>query len=329
VTDTPHPDGPGEVRCLLSMPNQSGLFAQIAANAKYAKVMAAPGTARGRTVSICGAGPSLAAELANLQGSDDVWACNSALPYLMDRDQRVTHAFGIDQGEAMLGPDEWQRTFPVHYYVASSVHPKLVRHLTRRHRRLTFFHSYLGIPDDPAWVRPADCPPDVTQEMYLYTRKYQDSVQVGYGLNAVPRAVCLALFLGYDQIRVYGADCACQPDAPKMPMMATPEYADWMRGLVMYADGRTAATYGTDAVMAEAVIDGRRWHTRPDMVISARHLIDLCTQYAGRVILYGDTLPTVIASKGASFMDRMPALTGVGQVTGFGNAARTSLDPDA
>ena len=321
MTAPDQPDPPREVMCKLSMPNQSGLYAQIEANAPFAKRMAWGAPGEGKTVVICGAGPTLADEYATLPKADAVWACNSALPYLMDRGVRVTDAFGIDQGEAMLAPHEWGRTFPVHYYVASSVHPQLVAHLRKARRKLTFFHSYLGLPDPEDWVRPDGVPADMPYEMWLYTRLYGNSVQVGYGLNAVPRAVCLALFLGYSNILVYGADCACAIDAPKMPLMDTPEYRAWMDGLVMYADGRRASLYGYDAVMAEAVIDGTRWHTRPDMVISARHLIQLCDSYPDRVRLLGATLPNAIRGKGQEFMSRMPALTGVGQVSGFGNAA--------
>ena len=310
-------DAPALVSCKLTMPNMGHLYAHIEANAARATRMAEPETGAGRTVAICGAGPTLAAARISAR-ADEVWACNSALPYLMRRGDRVTHGFGIDQGEAMLAPWEWGDTFPVDYYLASSVHPRLTAHLLDAGRRVTFFHSYLGIPEPEGWVAPA---PGVTHEMWLYRTKFPPSVQVGHGLNSVPRAICLALFLGFKKILVYGADCACRVDSPPMPELLTPAYVEWMRDLVIYADGRTAATFGTDAVMAEAVIDGHRWHTRPDMVISARHMIELMQKYPGRITLVGETLPNVFRRQTAQWMDRLPALTGVGQVTNFGNAA--------
>jgi hypothetical protein len=219
--------------------------------------------------------------------------------------------------------EEWGETFDVRYYVASSVHPDLAKHLIADGRRLTWFHSFLGVDDPPDWIRPEKCPPKMPYEMWLYTSLYPTSVQVGHGLNSVPRAVCLALFLGFSTIYVVGADCACIPDAPPMPLWGTPQYGEWMKQLVFYADGRTAAEcYGGDALMAEAPnLDGRRWHTRADMVISARHLLELEAAYPGRIVLVGDTLPNAIRGKDAEWMKNLPSLDGVGKVGGFGNAS--------
>lgn len=298
--------------CQLRMPNQKRLYDHIRENARYAKRMAVSNSRVGESVAICGAGPSLADHIEALRRkTDEIWACNSALPYLKSLGVPVSHGFCIDQGVEML--EEWRTTFDVGYLISSSVHPRLTRHLLRKKRHLTFFHSYLGIPD------PEGQP---NHEMHLYTTLYQTSVQVGHGLNSVPRAVCLALSLGYTDIRVYGADSACAPNQPVMPEYGTPEYADWMNSLPIYADGRTVGQcWGVEAVMAEAPdIDGNRWVTRPDMVISARHLLDLETTYPGRITLVGDTLPNALRDKGADFNQRLPELTGVGEVTGFGAA---------
>src|SRR5678809_346096 len=269
------------VTCQLRMPDHGRFYSQIEENAKYAKRVLSADCHTGKSVVIVGAGPSLAQEYDRLPKADHVWACNSALPYLMDRKVRVSHGFAIDQHDAMLEPHEWARTFDVHYYVASSVSPKLVEHLRAAKRKVTFFHNYLGVPEPDGWnPLGVGMPAGTSYELYLYRTKFPTSIQVGHGLNSVPRAVCLAIATGFSSITVVGADCACAPDSPPMPMINTPEYAAWMESLVLYADGRTASTYGTDAIMAEAPnIDGRRWHTRPDMVISAKHLLDLERAY--------------------------------------------------
>jgi hypothetical protein len=309
------------VDCFLRIPDGKDLYEQIQANAAVAKRMATQDRYKGRSVVICGAGPSLRDQMHHLPHAQQVWGCNSALPFLAKNDVRVTHGFCIDQGTAML--EEWGETFDVRYYVASSVHPDLAKHLIADGRRLTWFHSFLGVDDPPDWIRPEKCPPKMPYEMWLYTSLYPTSVQVGHGLNSVPRAVCLALFLGFSTIYVVGADCACIPDAPPMPLWGTPEYPEWMKQLVFYADGRTAAEcYGGDALMAEAPnLDGRRWHTRADMVISARHLLELEAAYPGRIVLVGDTLPNAIRGKDAEWMKNLPSLDGVGKVGGFGNAS--------
>jgi len=308
---------PIEARCQLSLPDGAELYEFIKANARHATTMVQPNGGTGKRVAICGAGVSLAETAATIPADvAEVWACNSALPFMVDNGYRVTHGFGIDQGEAMLAQHEWGRALDVEYLVASSVNPKLVTLLLDAGRSLSFFHSFLGLPDPAGWTPPAERP-DVSYEMVLYTTIFPTGVQVGYGLNSVPRAICLALFLGFDEILVYGADCACAPDQPAMPSLETPEYAAWMAGLKMYADGRTAIQYGAQAVMAEAVIDGRRWHTRPDMVISATMMVDLVKQHP-HITLVGDTLPTVLLAQEPEFFDDMPRLVGVGDIQGFG-----------
>jgi len=304
--------------CQLTMPNMAHLYTHIKENAPYATRMVQPDQCKGKTVAICGAGASLADNL-DMVPTTHVWACNSALPYLAGRGARVTHGFCIDQGEEMLEPHEWGNAYDVQYLIASSVHPKLVRHLLTAKRKLTWFHSYLGIPEPDHWVSPLEDTPNY--EMYLYRTIYPTSVQVGYGLNAVPRAVCLALFMGYKRIYVYGADCACAPNGPPMHALDCPQYVPWMERLRMYADGRTAAWYGPKSAIAEAVLDGKRWHTRAYMVISARHLVDLQKTYPGRIEFVGDTLVNASRDKDAEFWDAMPTLTGLGKVEQFGTGA--------
>lgn len=292
-------------------------------NAVHATRLLTEACFAGQSVVIAGPGPSLADEWRRLPVADQIWACNSALSYLVDRGVRVTHGFAIDQHPAMLDDHEWQRTFDVEYLVASSVHPSLAAHLLGCGRRLTFFHNYLGVPDPEGWEPTAhDEPAGTRYEHHLYRTRFGNSIVVGHGLNAVPRAVCLAIAVGFSRIMVVGADCACCPDSPPMPPIDTPEYADWMHGLVMYADGRTASQYGEQSIMAEAAdLCGRRWVTRPDMVISARHLLELEAAYpANHITLIGETLPNALRGQSAEWWEGMPRLTNDGVVVGFGDA---------
>jgi len=307
--------------CQLAIPDMAHLLGYVTSNAAHARRMVRAGSHSGRSVTICGAGPSLARHVRRLPATTHVWACNSALLYLIRRGARVTHGFAIDSSEGML--TDWAATFDVNYLVASSIAPRLRDHLLAAGRRLTWFHSYLGVPDPEGWA-PPDA--DTSYELDLYRRLYPASVRVGYGLNAVPRAICLALIMGFADIRVYGADCAAAPDAPPMPTYwslggagASPEYRAWMRALVMYADGRTAAdAFGESAYLAEATIDGVRWATRADMTVSARHLVDLQRAHSGRVTLVGDTLPAALARQSDAFMrESFPDMGGLGRVVNF------------
>ena len=300
----------------LLVPDKAYVYDHIRSNARFATLMVGPDTHKGKTVNVCGAGPSLAG--ADFKSADETWGCNSALGYLYDRGLPVTHGFVIDAGAEMLGTREWGRALDVEYYVASCVNPKLVAHLLARGRELRWFHSFMGLSDPKGWDAKAR---GKSYEMALYTdpRLYGVGVQVGKGLNSVQRAICLALFMGFKKIRVYGADCACAPDAPPMPKYSSPVYAVWLDRLTAYADGTSAlAGYGPETKMFEGMIDGRRWHTRADMVISARETLELMRERPGRIELMGDTFPNALKDKDAEFWRNMPALTEVGVVSGFG-----------
>ena len=108
------------------------------------------------------------------------------------------------------------------------------------------------------------------------------------------------------------------PDAPPIPdLPGTPAYRTWLEARQMYADGRSPAWWGESEPMAEAVIDGRRWHTRPDLVISAQHFLELQRlEPPGRITFVGDTLVNAFAGKDEAFRDSLPRLDSVlGRVT--------------
>jgi hypothetical protein len=88
-----------------------------------------------------------------------------------------------------------------------------------------------------------------------------------------------------------------------------------MSELSLYATGKTASYFGASASMCEAVIDGVRWHTRPDMIISAMDLLKLQEAYPGRITLVGKTLPNALRGKPRAFMELMPAISATGAVS--------------
>ncbi len=297
------------------MVSQERFLDQIARNAPWCRAVAQPGSGKGKRLLICGAGPSLADHLDAMDAPDEVWACNSALPFLMDRGIRVTHGFAIDQGAEMLRAEEWARTFPVTYLLASSVHPSLVQHLAHEGRSVTFFHNYLGVPDPVDWVPVPGIP---TAEMFHYCRLYPPTAVVGRGLNAAIRAVCLAQCLDFTEIAVVGADCAAAPDSPPMPGWGSGEVFDaWLESVMLYADGRTAAeAFGTLTPMAQTELEGRRWVTRPDMVVSARHLLELMAEDP-RIQIVGDTMVAAMQRQGPAYLADLPQLGPDGTITHF------------
>jgi hypothetical protein len=274
------------------------------------------GTRQGQSVAIYGAGPSLI-EAPHDPGTDERWACNSALPYLMDRGAPVTHGITLDQGTIMLGPQEWFRTFDVEYLLASTVHPELVQHLAKEGRRWRFFHSLVGMDAPPGWQHPD---PDMTFESFLYRRLYPTSVLVGHGLNTGTRALCLALVMGFERIEVYGLDCCTALHTP-MPPRDHPDYRRWLDECVFYGDGRTVGQVYGPTLLAEAEFDGVLYHTRPDMVASALSLLHLQQTYPDRITYHGTTLLAALSRHAhePDFLDRMPLLSSDGTISNFGH----------
>lgn len=335
-----------KVICQMSLTDQGNLMDYVRQNRRWVtsptQMVQANGH-RGQTVNICGAGPSLAEHHDQLRTlpAHQTWGCNSGLLYLQEHDLPATHGFCVDQTVEMLGPAEWERTFDVTYLLASSVHPTLVQHLLAAKRRVRWFHNYLGTADPEGWVAPTQWlarPGMKCYEMYVYETTWPDAPMAGYGLNSVPRAIGIAAWMGFKTIRVFGADCAAAPKpwtGEIMPSQADPQYASWLDTVQLYASGRTPrGAYGDTAIMIEAILcddktcdcrgghprgaNVRMWYTRPDMVISAAHLVDIATRMQpGRVELVGDTLPNVMLGKPKSFFEAIPQLTGKGSIAGF------------
>lgn len=326
--------------CQITMgENADSLFDAIRENAHYATHMLAPtpNTKRGKRLVICGAGPSLHGYLTEWPRwfAHEVWACNSAVPFLMQQGARVTHAFGVDQTLGML--DDWQTVYPaLQYYVASSIHPQLRDHLLRGGASLTWLHNLLGLPNPEGWPVPDSCwwcgqPNDeahhghdfrpLTHELWLYRTLYPPAVWAQYGLNAVGRALCVALWMGYQKIHIWGSDCGAIAPS-RMPASDSPDWPAWMESVVMYADGRNARQVYTvnGALIETPIMQGRQWITRADMVMTAQHLITMIKWAKGRVVLRGDTLPGDLLAEGeASFVGTraLPTIEGEGIVTGM------------
>jgi hypothetical protein len=239
-------------------------------------VMAQMGAFKGQTLALCGAGPSLA-EFTNINSVDQVFACNSALPFMVGRGQHVDAGVGIDQTPGLL--DEWADPPDVPYYIASTVDPALTRHLLKHGRELRFFHSTVGFPDEIAAYK-----------------KWPTGCLAFCGHNVVGRFLRVVPWLGFERVDIYGADCA------------------FTRDDVTHANGTTAdEAYGPTAV-AVGEIDGREWRTRTDMLIAAVDLARTARDSNGCIRLMGDTLPNALMGKDDDFLDQVARPMAPGEV---------------
>lgn len=293
----------------------------IFANATYCTEVVQEGSAKGRTLAICGAGPSLAETIKDYAGKvDDIWGCNSAAMWLHDQGYPVTHAFTVDQTPHMVS--EWYKAPDLTYLCASSVHPHLTEFLRSQGRRIVFFHNWVGIKRRPVevikdWETVSDRSGAATAvvelfqyEDWLYSAIYPSTVRVGSGLNATTRAFDLAMFMGYDQIYMLGADCALRVKSPPPEVpFGSPEHVRWLNeDTIMHADGSNALRSDATPVTMHGVIDGRLWVTKPDMAITAVWLARMARAFK-RLHLVGDTLPAALVNQSDEFLDRLPHLT--------------------
>lgn len=317
----PNGQSPG-AQITLANPVSEDFGAFIVGNAQYCDAVVEQDSAKGQHLVLCGAGPSLV-ENADIhcRAGDQLWGCNSALPWLLERGYPVTHGITVDQTPHMC--KEWITAPDVEYLVASSVHPNLIGFLLAKERRLRFFHNFVGIKKRPvSWDDENGKTGIMSYEDWLYCTLYPATLRCGSGLNTVTRAIDVALHMGFEMITVLGADCClrvkCPP--PNLPIQH-PEYQRWLQeDTIMHADGGNALASGATALTLGATIDsgtadatirdgqGRYWETKADLIISALWLLQMERQLAGRVCLVGDTLPVALRQKDEAFLARLPNL---------------------
>lgn len=312
--------GPGFVK--LQNPVSSQFRAFIVGNAQHCDAVVEKDSAKGQTLVLCGAGPSLvdhAAEYCN--SADQLWACNSALTWLIDNGYKPTHAITVDQTPEMC--KEWVTAPDVEYLLASSVNPNLVEFLLAKERRIRFFHNFVGVKERPvSWDDEHGVKQIMSYEQWLYCTLYPPTVACGSGLNTVTRALDVAEIMGFEHIIVLGADCSLRvkKPPPKLPP-EDPEYQRWLReDTTMHADGGNALASNATALTMGAVIDagtpdetvregfGRHWETKVDLMISALWLLTLERKSNGRIVVVGDTLPNALRMKNKEYLSRLPTL---------------------
>lgn len=331
----------------------------IIGNAQHCDKVVTENSHKGQTCVIAGAGPSLTETAKEYcHKADVVIGCNSAMPWLLENGYKCTHGFTVDQQAVMI--NEWKTAPDVEYLVASTIHPNLVEFLKSKNRSLSFFHNFCGVKNGPvAFSICDDCgimgdysaevcvdgykgllaslsdikskgcggsklsKMGMAYETMLYTFLYPSTIQAGSGLNAVTRAIDVAVFMGFEKIYVLGADCCVRMKAetPRHMVTGSPEHVKWLtENTVMHADGGHALASGATPLMLQATIDeetedgtvrpgkGVRYESKIDLIISAVWLVQMQRAYKGRVELIGDGLPNALRNKTKEYLARLPKM---------------------
>jgi hypothetical protein len=145
----------------------------------------------------------------------------------------------------------------------------------------------------------------------MYHALYPPTLRCGSGLNAVTRAIDVAVFMGFGKITILGADCALKilKPMPEGIVANTPEHLQWLReSVIMHANGDHALASGATSLTVGGIIDGRHWETKPDMMITANFLVTMKRHYGKQLEIIGDTLPNALMHKPQKFLDRLPNL---------------------
>lgn len=259
---------PRHMPMLLTSPVQDHLRGYALRNARTKPMRVLhEGSYAGKTLALCGAGPSL--DPSKILGTDYVFACNSALPWLVERGLKVDAGITIDQTDVMLR--EWADAPDVEYILASTVDPRLVAHLQAHGRAIRFFHSAVGFDD----------------EFEVYCKHYPPTLMAGTGYTVVGRFLGVAHWLGFARVDIHGADHAFGP------------------GDVAHVNGESAEDAYTTPMVMTGEIDGRQWRTRADMLMAAVDLVRRVQNTPGYVRLIGDTLPAALLDKDSEYLDRV------------------------
>jgi sulfur transfer protein SufE len=271
-----------------------------------------PNSAKGQTLVLCGAGPSLKEHIDEYAPkADQIWGCNSAVTWLHKQGYNPTHGLTVDQTAHMYL--EW-RDAPedIEYLVASTIHPHLADMLVNRGSRFKYFNNYVGMKGQHiTWPDANGKDRTMSREEWVYALLFPGTIQAGSGLNTVNRAIDVAQHMGFEKIFVLGADCAMQiKGKPKKGLApGSPEQLAYLKKQsVFHVDGGHALASEATALILEAEIDGRFWTSKFDLCISAVWLGRQEKASKGQVELIGDTLPNFIKDRPPEWIARLPSL---------------------
>jgi len=229
---------------------------------------------KGKTVVICGSGPSLKdelvlAELRELVKSEGdnliIMACKAAIKYMTEQGFKVTYGVSMDPGAHIACDEKISKVPGVTHIMATSSDPEVFEYL--KDEKVMLFHSATGYE----------------HEVKLYNSLFKDGWCAGGGYNVVNRALSLAQYMGFKKFVMVGTDCGWREDAS------------------FYVDGNEQRP-GVD-MKDGGMVDGIPWNTRPDMLASGIALAKVAKTIGQENFTFlGDVLPAKLRHKSEEFL---------------------------
>jgi hypothetical protein len=272
-----------------------------------------------RGAVVCGLGgslqkPSVLRQVrAKAKAGWRVFALKEAIGFLREKNIPVHYSVNMDPTTR-----EVPRT-PVHegvtYCLASSCHPELYDSIISQGGDARVYHSacgYTKIKFDPGFVMELTdqqksivlgnfvyatddgcefCPVavGVVDEVAHYRELFGNGDTMCGGFTVGNRAVALAHYMGFPHILAAGLDFGWRDGGTYYAEFCK---AEPLRDVFMHDDGK---------------VDGRPWHTRPDLLASA---VDLARKARrGMVTIIGDSLAASLAKRDDEYLDRVAVVS--------------------
>lgn len=258
----------------FSNPNVEHLRVHIESAAKRGLPYVERGKYEGeKGVVIAGLAPSLKTKRTmnvvrkRAQAGWKILAIKEAITYFLENDIPVHMSANMDPGaqEAQRVP-----VVPgVEYYIASSCHPDLFDHVISHGGNAIVYHSACGWPN----------------EQIIYKGLFPNGNTMIGGFTVANRALGLCHYLGFKRPLLVGCDFG------------------WRENSEYYADIVKASPLRDVFMNDKGRVDGKIWHTRPDLLASA---VGIARQIkAKQADVIGDSLAKALSKKDNAFLDEV------------------------
>jgi hypothetical protein len=233
-------------------------------------------------VVVCGTGPTLPKSMFRIKElvrrGYAVIAVKQAIRILAEASVKVDYSVAMDPTERQIKKTPIDPN--VTYLVATSCHPRMFDYLKKNKVNVEVFHSACGASEPGLG------------ELDIYDKYFpsqDNSFVASGGFTVVNRAVAVAEHLGAKRIYVAGAPFGWR------------EKGTYYESSVKEAAGNASGPTLDD----KALVDGKMWYTKVDLLPSAVSLARKAKANPPRFFFLGDSLAASLAARSDEFIERV------------------------